>query len=510
MIRRSAAWVVFAAALAVCAGSYLHALAPGSAAAPLFGSDAAVPVLMGNDPRFDLFHAYYFGQDRFGAWPFLAASALGRLLRFAWTPASLHALQTLWLFSGVVPAALLGGKRPATGGLAWLAALGLPGEVRGQVSDLGQPYAWQLAALLWAWWGCRRWTERGGAGRGISAFLPAVLAVWTSTLSLPLLAGLAAIEAVRARTRPFLRGLGRALLPAAVAGAAELALRVAYHAFALARYGHPYVTRIHLDVGHLEANFLAVTRRLLAPDAWPVLLLAASLLAAGTWRGARVAGGPERRDLVALALGLFALAVLPIPVLVLVNHVRANGYNNRYFTPTLAFASGAVWAGGALAATRIGCSRLRGAAEALAAAALALALFWTRPRWAPDPRFERLSRTAAALAARAPGSPLVNGYWGSYVFTALLAPGKLVSIPAEGDYLRTPFDLAALRRAKTVVLGEAGPLAAYDGKPPPRIIEYGVELRLVLPELYRDGSEAFALYANATEARATSRLPVTR
>src|SRR3981081_2993202 len=43
-----------------------------------FGSDSAIPVLMANDRHWDLFQCFFYGQDRFGAWPFL-------LIRIVWS-----------------------------------------------------------------------------------------------------------------------------------------------------------------------------------------------------------------------------------------------------------------------------------------------------------------------------------------------------------------------------------------------------------------------------------------
>ncbi len=494
------AWFVLAVVLAACGGTYLWALAPGSGAAPPFGSDAAVPVLMCNDPRFDLFHLYYYGQDRFGAWPFWAASAAGKLLGFAWTPAALHVWLTLWLLAGVVPAVRLGGKRPVLGGLGWLAIVGFPGAVRYQLSDLAQPYAWQLPALVWAWWGLRRWAETPRPGRAAAAFVPALLAVWTSTLSLPLLVALAVLEAFRHEARPGWRGAGRALLPVLAAGTTELAMRIAYHRAGRRLYGDPFVTRIHLDWGHLEGNFVAVGRRLLAPDGWPWLSLAIAFaaVAIAAWRSSREDG--ERRDLSALTLGMALLSLLPIPVLVAVNHVRVNFFYDRYFTPTLGFARGAAWAGAALAAALVFRSeRWRRRVEAVAVAMLAAALVAGLPRRSPDPDYARRSETARALLAKAPGSPLLDGYWGSYVLAALAPPRALVPIVTEGEQNRTPFDLPALRSARTVVVGSGGKLAAIlKPRPPTWLWQYGVVLRLVEPELYASGPDTFALYRNAT------------
>jgi hypothetical protein len=475
---------LLAGAFCVTLWSQLTALAPSRGAAPMFNSDSAIPVLMANDGQWDAFRLYFYGQDRFGAWPFWIAQ-LGRPV---WTPDSLHVWQTLWLFSGVIAAALLSRRRPIVGGAAFLLAIALPGLVRQMVSDLAQPYAWQLPALLWGWLALRAWVGRTWRSwRGtVAAAAVQFLAIWISTLSVPLLAALALLELWRVRpreSRPW-RAAARGLIPVALATGAEGAMRAVYHQTALANFNYAFVTHLRLDWGHLAGNLGAVSQRLLAPDCWPVLIAAT----VGALLGLRRRADPQ---LGTLALGFTALALLPIPVLVCVSHVRENLFNERFFTPTICFAeAGAVVA--AVLALEAFLPKVR--AELPLAAGALFSLFVLRPLSSANPEFERMSKIAAALVERAPGSPLINGYWNSYLYSALVRPGALTALPAEDEYGRTPFDLEKLRTARTVIVGNAGSLAKFAGAA--MLTQYGVPLHLLRP-LYSDGPDTFALYENA-------------
>ncbi len=489
-------------ALAFCVALWtqLTALAPSRGAAPTFNSDSAIPVLMANDAHWDAFRLYFYGQDRFGAWPFWLAHLRRFLTGVDWTPDSLHVWQTFWLFSGVLAAALLARRREIVGGAAVLLAIGLPGLVRQMDADLAQPYAWQIAALLWAWLALRAWVEAAWPGwRGaVAAAAVQLLAIWISTLSAPLLAAVALLELWRARSsqpRPASwRVAGRALLPVALGTAAEASLRAVYHRAALASFHYPFVTHLRLDWGHLAANAVAVSHRLLQADCWPALLVA-SLGAAFAARALRRRDPRVELELAILTLGLTALALLPIPVLVAVSHVRENLFNERFFTPTLCFGQAAAVAAGMLGLEAALPQSARERAHTLLAAVALVGLVALRPPSTPNPAFERWSRTAEALVARAPGSPLINGYWSSYLYAALVPPGTLTALPTEGEYGRTPFDLEKVHG--TVVVGNAGSLGPLSGAP--WLWEYGEPLRLLQQSLFREGADSFALYEDVAD-----------
>ena len=62
-------------------------------------------------------------------------------------------------------------------------------------------------------------------------------------------------------------------------------------------------------------------------------------------------------------------------------------------------------------------------------------------------RPEALARVAARLEARTPGTPLLGGYWSTYVFAAFQHPGTMLPpVPCEGRLVRTPWWAGDLRR----------------------------------------------------------------
>ncbi|HEY3588065.1 MAG TPA: hypothetical protein VGK85_12970, partial [Myxococcaceae bacterium] len=63
----------------------------------LYNSDSAVPVLMSNLATGAPVDWLFWGQDRFGSWPFLLARAAGAVTHLAWTPHGMHVLRTLWM-----------------------------------------------------------------------------------------------------------------------------------------------------------------------------------------------------------------------------------------------------------------------------------------------------------------------------------------------------------------------------------------------------------------------------
>src|SRR5258706_10701878 len=68
-----------------------------------FNSDGAIPLLMANDDRsITLFDAYYFGGDRWGAWPMLSARLIHHSTNYPWTARSFHVMSAIWLFVGIL------------------------------------------------------------------------------------------------------------------------------------------------------------------------------------------------------------------------------------------------------------------------------------------------------------------------------------------------------------------------------------------------------------------------
>ncbi|HZH02566.1 MAG TPA: hypothetical protein VEY30_02200, partial [Myxococcaceae bacterium] len=337
---------------------------PGSALGT-WNSDAAIPVLQSNDPDFDAFRLYYFGQDRFGAWPWLASQAVRALTGFVWTPWRAFLLQAAWACLGAV--ALCGLHRragPVLGATYAALALGsplLPQELFG----LGQPYGWQLTALFFGWGAGKRWLEamddlrppRTVALWGGAAVFWAVLACWTSPVSVPLLLLGGWAEAARlgwlAPARQFrVRWAIWASVPAAVGYAVERELRHLFHRFSLKQFGHAYPTEVRLDVGHLKDNFVAVAAQLGAHPLAPLagFGVGAALVSAGALAVVRRRGRVSLEVLPAVeaavtSVSLAAAGLANAAIATAVRHTRMNNYALRYFTPTLVLLTLAAAAG---------------------------------------------------------------------------------------------------------------------------------------------------------------------
>ncbi len=449
---------------------FLGPVPPGG----LYNSDSAVPVLMSNLATGAPVDWLFWGQDRFGSWPFLAARLVGALTHRAWTPHGMHVLRTLWMVAAVVPWLVLTGR---AGPLAAAALLLLPGlnPLLGRVLvDLGTVDGWQLPALLWAWWGLRRaaGTSRPGGWLGLAGVAGA-LATWTSLVSAPLLVVFALVEGGG-------RGLGlgrRAalFLPALAGVLLEGVVRASWHGAVRAR-GWPDVrTPAALDVGHLLENAGAVAwtawRVGAVPWALVALVAVAGALAAGRWRAAL-----EARTV--LGAGMAALTALL--VVVAVRHVRDNDYNPRYLCLGLSLAALGTSVALGLAVHAL-VSRLAPAAAPAAVGVVGLlAVLLLAPVARPDPREEVLLPAAAEIAARYPGAVLVLSYWRTYALAGLLPPRAVVPVPREGEWNRRPDWATALRSGRPVLVGSPD---AAGQVPPARRVERGAPLTLVQPEV---------------------------
>jgi hypothetical protein len=493
-------------ALSLAVGALLFLLAflylgPDSVGPPSFGSDSAVPVLMSNETRWDLFHAYYFAQDRFGAWPFLLAHGLAQLLGRPVTPEFLHAESTAFVALGSIPAMLLCRRRPALGLLAYaIAVLAPPG--RFLLFELAQVYPWQLPLLLWAYWAIRHaWAA--AAGRAEMAWLGAscglfFLATWTSSLSGPLLLAVTVVEGFNQEARPSPRPLRRwllLLLPSGVGMGGEAALRLAYSRFVERQFHRDFRTDMRIDLGQAAQGARMALDRL----SFPLVLV--SLLVLTATSGFLLVEGLRRRSrplrfcaLECTLLGAFLLAVVPLPALTVLHHVRVNLYDYRYFTPTYVFSL----YGGLLAVAAWLPSRLfhRARTRGLLPGTVVLSCLalLRAPHKATSPFYAPLRATALTLASRAPGAVLLDGYWGTYVFAALAPPGSLLPLPRTGDWNRWPLVEAALASAPLVLVGHLALLPPEAGSEPRFLYQYGTLLERQEATFFSDGTYRFSSY----------------
>ena len=486
---------------------------PGSTHLGPLDSDMAIPVLMANGSSGHwLFDAYYFGQDRSGAWPYLLARAVRGLFGFDWTP-----LRLFWAHAAAallcgVPLALLSRRVGLVAAAACaLVAVTNPSVFRGFLY-LGQPYAWQVLALCGAWavlHSLLLTRERPGERPGerlVALGGLGFLAVWMSPTSGPLLVGLLGVELLARRgPESWRERLVRAIpVGVMVAGAmvGERILRGRYHQSARRAFGDSFRTVVNLDAQHLPDNARALAEAwrqggwTLALGLAAVAVGAFAVLRVRAWRGAREERAPEGWEALTLAVGAAVVAVANFALCVAVSHVRLNSYHERYLTLSHVFLALAA-ALGVLAGLESLLARGRAveAGASLFALGLLGAAHLGMPAPSPLPGHQELEATARALQPEQGRRVLLGEYWGIYPFAALARPGSVVAVPVEGDYQRTPFDQKWVRTVDEVVVNHAGLDLFGPARAPHELIgQHGALLRLVRPASPRKG---FSLYGRA-------------
>ena len=418
----------------------------------LYNSDSAIPVLMSNLATGAPVDWLFWGQDRFGSWPFLLARAAGALTHRAWTPHGMHVLRTLWMVAALVPWLALAGRARAVAAAGFLVLPGLNPLLARVLVDLGTVDGWQVPTLLWAWWGLRRAVEspRGRRWLGL-AVLAGALATWTSLRERAPAGRPRAGGGRRGRAGP--AAAGGAVPPRAGRGGRRVdgpyLLAPGGARPRLARRPDPGVARRGTPPGERgtgRPDGVAGGRRPLArrrPRGRGGRAVGPPLAghSRGTHRGRRGRRGAHRapggRGRPARA-GQRLQPALPLPG---------------------ALAGGArdLGAGGPG-----GCTRPRpgfalpGRRPSRALVGLGAVLLLA-PVARPDPREEVLRPAAEAIAARWPGAVLTLSYWRTYALAGLLPPGAVVPVPREGEWNRRPDWAAALRSGRPVLVGTPDP-----------------------------------------------------
>jgi uncharacterized membrane protein HdeD (DUF308 family) len=509
----------------------VETFAPGSNYV-FFNSDCAIPILMANDERpITISNAYYYGQDRWGGWPMLLAQAVRRTFDYRWTDQSFFIMQAVCAFAGaLVLAGLAHGRDPLAVMLIYLITLCLHGEVRHHLFEVSEVYAWQVTTLLLGWYCLRRTSEPGGPertkGKSWHLYVWCFLALWFSFLAIfssfasaPFLFFLLGLEALRShlkaeprRVRLDLRALKRYSIGFALVLAATLAeilLRLNYHRYNVKHYGYDFKTSTAIDTGHLTENLYAQLHNLIQVAWWPFfavsLLALLSLLCVLIYL--RVKGRNELMqtlrskltdDIWILIAGTCGIAVINFVLVVAIDHVRFNQYNERYLTLTHLFGS----VSGLLtlflifdhARKHFG---LRSYARTALVAAAVVLLALRFPPVSRSPYYELTRETALTLARKAPGAVLMGGYWETYVFASLQPVNTMTPIPYEGQHVRMLWTKETVRQAESVILEYRHSKFGGSQLPPPQhTVQYGALFRLIDPLWYEDGEYAFALYRN--------------
>jgi hypothetical protein len=430
---------------------------PDSSLLRIYTSDCAIPLLMTQGPCDTPFCIYYLGQDRFGGWPFLFAHWFGRAMQFAWSPERLSAWLILFIFSSAWPLRALAGKRDFIVP-AYLGILLLNRVLQLDLFATDGVYGWQAPALIWTWWFLRRLSLSDRPGSWFaSACLGSLLATWSSPLSGVILALLGCVEWGYAhwQTAPNKarwKRLALLLIPSVFGLAFEAGLRRWFYHYTTLKFNTRYITVIRLDRGHLLENASALWSVLTESRFWVFHLattLAGTLFLASWIARLRrpTSSAAPKDDWRALAIGCAIICVVTFCVSTALSHVRDNDHHQRYLVLVHLF--GGLGAVATLAALvpQLQSSLLNWRAWSIGlTGALALAVGFALPSAKPNPAYRDLKEAANWLADRA--NPVVlGGYWGSYVFAGLAVPKRVVPVPIEEDYQRTPWTSAAIHQS---------------------------------------------------------------
>ena len=503
--------------------------------AGFFNSDAAIPVMMCNDERpFTIFHLYYYAADRWGGWPFLLPRFVHYLTGYRWTDQSLFPLQAVWVFAGALVMAGLSRRDRFPVGLIYLLTLCLHDQARYKLFDLSQVYAWQVTALLLAWYSLRRFLENymGVSGDhvpvsklrlwGALTYLFSYFAIWSSIASVPFLSFLFCAEALRVywktagerrKDGTIRRGYlyGAALI--ALATVVEFLQKWNYHRYGSKHFGNDFTTHFEVDIGYLTEN-LKIHLQNFSHFSWlPFYLLPAIALVA--FGGSYLYASLKKRDdllkemrailagdTAILIIEAYGIAVINFVLVIITNHVRLNTYDDRFFTATHLFGPISGMLTLFLMFDLIARS-FHSRAYARPALIVAGLLFLTFkfPPVIEHPYYKKITETAIALSQKSPRGVLMGGYWETYVFIVLQPTDTMMTpVPFEGQGYRTPWTVEQLRTASHVVVEyRHGALKDWPQTPPEHLTQYGHSLRLIEPKLYENDTYAFALYLNESK-----------
>ena len=503
----------------------LH-FAPGNEAVTGWNSDASITVLQSNDPVFDAFRLYYYGQDRIGAWPWLLPQAWRALTGFDWTPWRVFVWQATWACAACFA---LRGLQQRAGWLlaATFGALALLSPLfQTQLFALSQPFGWQLTALFLAWWALMRLLRHLGdpsSGPGTvarwagAAALFCTLACWTSPTSGPLLLVAIVVEGIRVwlgspggRRR---WALLAALVPLAVGITFESSTRHFFHRFSRKHFGHGYSTQLKVDKGFLAENARALFGRLLEDPLGPVVLVGfAAAVVAAVFLGLQLRRrtlDPRRpeAELAFLTLALAGAALGNAFIATVVLHVRINGHDIRYLVPTFVLGTLAAASGLSLVLHLVPAVRARAAGLSVLAAGglFAASHLLVQPR-VTGPTLEQAQAAADAVVARAGETVLLGYYWNTYLLGALDPQRRLLSVTPDSDYMRTPFWIPQLREARHILMVRAeGQPGGSEDVFTPWLLQYGVPFQLEDPRWEVHPPFTFARYRNVSSQRVSVR-----
>lgn len=446
-----------ASALVFFIGAYCL-LGPDSVYLEPYNSDASFPVVMSNSTEFNPYWLYFLGQDRFGAWPFLAMRLVRFLCGIFWTPAgvsagmiavfSLSLLCLAFLFRRYYTVAILGFATVAI----------LNDGLRHFLFDIAQPYAWQIPTVLVTWCMFRSFIDKARSTTAIRRtlvsllFLFALLSIWMSLASFPMILSIAVVEVLLSKRnqqsswRSYnLKGFVPPFVAIGLAACVEKVFRVLQGSYTQKQFPNIKIhTNLQLEFGRVFSNFHQLFRTL-SKNGWAGLysvgFITFLILLTLQMRGRRFAASNDDDDDCRdfrVVTQLFLLGLVNFVLLALVSWVRLNGYSLRYMAPTILFWGAASYVSIAqlLALLLKGKKRLVLGLLSIVALAILVANLPTRNVHGFLPKAIDAAKEMERIA---PHAILTGGYWGTYVFTSLQQKAPLIPAPFEWETSRTPW-----------------------------------------------------------------------
>jgi hypothetical protein len=201
----------------------------------------------------------------------------------------------------------------------------------------------------------------------------------------------------------------------------------------------------------------------------------------------------------ALAIGCAATCALAFAASVATSHVRYNLYSERYLTLVHLFGGlGAVASIIAILPVEQISERARNGLSIALTVFLTTSIALRLPPSTVSPAYAELKAAADWLANR-PGSVVLGGYWGTYIFAGLAVPKKVIPIPVEEDSQRTPWTGDALHQAEQVVVSTYRTDRFGPANDPDRwVTDRGEFFQRAETASWSRGLVTFWIYLNAT------------
>ena len=504
-----------------------------------FDSDGAIPVLMANEERpVTVFDTYYWGVDRWGAWPLMIARAVHQATGFQWTDYKLHVVRSIWVFLGLLVLVWINRRAALAVLVSCLIPLCLEPTIRWHLFNLSQVYAWQLTPLFFAWLSLRRLLAAellSPAGKPtlvkrivwcLGLYFGALFATWSSEASTLFLGFLLLLEVSRSyflqRDEPankwkWARHI-TAVLVLAAATISHMLMKANYHRHGIKHWGGDYKAPTWLDTGYLWQDVQGTWRNLMDFDFGPLLVVCGVFLLGVIFVLAYTVVTKKhlmRRSVIHFALqedvtmiiGLAGVASINLVLMSVLSHVRLSDYSSRYLVPT--FFLGAIAGLMSLyVMLRLLAHRLRLSRYLIPIAIVGAFLFLIVrfPRFELNDKYRVYKETAVALAQKAPGAVVMGGYWETYIFASFQQPtNTMTPLPLEGLQVRIPWTPPMLRNAREVVIEYRQNEILNRGALPVELTQYGNVLKLKDPQFYQNGKYSFALYINERPQQVTPR-----